>query len=238
MEKHLFSTIYKNGQKQKHEKSNPPPTRVYLAKSFAFIFLHLLTLRVDRLSKMNLTELVRLGIRAEIENFIADAFECGHEVLGLKNGITKSCKSKVARFRIHHDRIKAAVFSIENGISRIDPKLLAELGLMLDDCLHFINEFRKTCDYVLNLAALANRPVDRELKRNFAFAVIEFQNANNTSKFPPHLVICKAIGLSPLRFSERRYRDWKSQMLNHTLHYFRQPKKVKSAAISTGKDAQ
>jgi hypothetical protein len=93
-------------------------------------------------------------------------------VLGLKNGITKSCKNHVAKFRIEHDRIKAAVFANENEISRVDPKLSAELVLLLNDCLHFINEFRKTCDYVLNLASIANRPVDRELKRKFAFSVV------------------------------------------------------------------
>ena len=182
---------------------------------------------------MNRTELVRLGIKAEIEDFIVDAFECGDAVLGLKNGITKSCKSKVAKFRIEHDRIKAAVFLNENEISRVDPKVSAELGLLLDDCLHFINEFRKTCDYVLNLASIANRPVDRELKRKFAFAVIHFRELNKTDKFPPYLVICDAIGVNPLRFSERRYRDWKTQMLNHTFHHFRQPKKLGGAAKST-----
>jgi hypothetical protein len=180
----------------------------------------------------------RRGITARIEDFIADAFDCVDEVLGLKNGITKSCKNRVAKFRIEHDEIKAAVFSNENEISRVDPKLSVELGLILDDCLHFINQFRMTCDYVLNLASIANRPVDRELKRKFAFAVIHFQEINKTDKFPPYLVICEVIGVTPLRFSERRYRDWKVQMLNHTLHHFRQPKKAEGAAKSTGKDFQ
>jgi len=233
MEKHLPSTIYKDGQKQKHEKPDPPPTRVFLAKSIAFLFLHMLTLRIDRLSKMNRTELDRLGIKAGIEDFIADAFECGDAVLGLKNGITKSCKNHVAKFQIEHDRIKAAVFANETEISRIDPKLSAELVFMLDDCLYFINDFCKTCDYVLNLASIANRPVDRSLKRKFEFAVIQFRKENETDKFPPYLVICEAIGVNPLRFSERRYRDWKVQMLNHTFHHFRQPKKVGGAAKST-----
>jgi len=231
MEKYLSITIHKIDKKQK--SIDPKPTRVSLAKRLAIDFQHSLNLRFHCLSKMNRTELDRRGITARIEDFIADAFDCVDEVLGLKNGITKSCKTRVAKFRIEHDRIKAAVFSNENEISRIDPKLLAELGLLLDDCLHFINEFRKTCDYVLNLASIANRPVDRELKRKFAFAVIHFRELNKTDKFPPYLVICDAIGVNPLRFSERRYRDWKTQMLNHTFHHFRQPKKLGGAAKST-----
>ena len=153
--------------------------------------------------------------------------------LEAQNGITKLSKDQVAGLRISHDRLKDSVNSHHHRISKIDPRTLDELNLLLGECSFFIDHYRDICNAIWNMQALPNRPVDRDLKQKFLYAVIDFQDKNCTDKFPPHRDICEAIGISPLRFSARRYRDWKAQWVNNTFHLLRQPKKVKAVAIST-----
>jgi hypothetical protein len=228
MEKSLPSTVYIDGKKQAPKR----PTRVLLVKGAALHFRIAMRSRLDALSRMRYPELNDLGISSQVDALINESNACIAMVLELKNGITKLSKDQVAGLRISHDRLKDSVNSHHHRISKIDPRTLDELNLLLGECSFFIDHYRDICNAIWNGQSLPNRPVDRDLKQKFLHAVIDFQDKNCTEKFPAHRDICEAIGISPLRFSARRYRDWKAQWINNTFHLLRQPKKVKTVAIS------
>ena len=221
MESTLTSRTYIGG-KAKRPKN---PTRVLLAKGFAFHFLKSIRSRIEALGRIQHHELEAIEISIQLDSFTTEAYDCIDTIFELKNGITKKIKDRVAQLRISHDQFKEFICSMQVEMNHMNSDRFNNVELLLEDCLYFINQFRRTCDLVWDLTSVSNRPVDRALKDKFLYAVIEFQEKNRTHRFPTRTDICEAIGISDLRFSERRYRDWKAQLRNHTFHHVRQPKK-------------
>ena len=224
MNKYPAATIYKLGQKQLQKK----PTRVDLVRVFAFAYQRSISLRLDTLLSKDLCEMRVLGVADRVTEFIRESMDCIDQVLKLKNGITKSSKDCVDCLAESHGAFKVYVMSQQTLLAHSDPTVMNELNLLLDDCLHFVNQFKMTCSLTWDLASMPNRPTDRELKKKFLLAIIDYQEKNSTDAFPQHSVMCKLIEVSPYSFSERRYRDWKRQLESHAFHFFRQPKKQRS----------
>ena len=229
MSKHPVGTIYKVGQKQDIEK----PTRVDLVRVFARAYQSSISLRLDALLSKGLHEMRVHGVSDRVAEFIRESMDCIDQVLKLKNGITTSSKRRVDFLEESHGRFKVYLMSQHSILAHPDSTVLDELNLLLEDCLHFVNQFKMTYSLVWDLSSMPNRPTDRDLKGKFLRAIIAYQERNDTDKFPSYSVICKMVEMSPMRFSERRYRDWKRQLKNHTFHLFRQPKKPRKAAVSS-----
>lgn len=223
MKKYPASTIYKLGQKQHRKK----PSRVDLARVFAFDYQRSISLWRDTLLPKELCLLRVLGVSDRVAEFIRESMDCTDQVLKLKNGITKSSKDCVDRLEELHGAFKVYLLSQQTSLAHSDPTVLDKLNLLIAYCLHFVNHFKMTCTLVWDLASMPNRPTDRVLKEKFLRAILDYQERNSTDDFPRHSVICKLIEVSPYSFSERRYRDWKHQLKIHTFHLLRQPKKQK-----------
>ena len=221
MKNNSTSRTFISGKAKRPKK----PTRVLLAKGLAFHFQKSIRSRLDALDCIKDHELKAIELSIQLDSFINESYDCINTIFELKNGITKRSKDRVAQLRISHDQFKGFICSMQPEINHINSDYFNNYELLLEDCLHFINQFRMTCDLVWDLTSVPNRPADRALKEKFLYAVIEFQEKNRTHEFPTRMYICQAIGVSDLRFSERRYRDWKAQLLNHTFHHVRQPKK-------------
>lgn len=224
MEKRPAGTIYISGKKQSHAR----PSKVSLVKAFALLFQNSISTRLDALLAFDSEVLKDHGIPDKVAVFVINAQGCIEMIFNIKNGITRSCKERVVELKGAHDQLSDFVLSHQTQIAHSDSRVLGELNLLLKSCMLFIHQFEQTCTLVWDLASMPNRPVDRELKGKFLRAIIEYQKKNDTDRFPRHSLICDLIDVSPLRFSERRYRDWKSQLLNHTFHLNRQPKGYKS----------
>ena len=219
-----MSGIYKTG-KVTTPKHDAPPSRLAMIKKQASILEFTLLTVLTEINGHQLDSVGLKDFRSQFNELVDRTFKVISHAKSSRHRVKSALRAEVTILRK-----TLASFSESLKINLITQSMLGEkvapfIEKSVQSIDGFIVHFDTICDLVWAGHKLPFRPTDRELKKKFLDAVIQYGDIYRTEKFAPYSWILKHPNMDQQELSPRTYGLWKKQLDAGTFHHFVQPQK-------------
>ena len=219
-----MSGIYKTG-KVTTPKHDAPPSRLAMIKKQASILEFTLLTALTEINGHQLDSVGLKDFKSQFNELVTKTYKVISHAKSSRHRVKSALRSEVTILRK-----TLASFSESLKINLTTRSLLGEkVAPLIEKSVQsiddFIVHFDTICDLVWPGHKLPFGPTDRELKKKFLDAVIQYGDIHRTEKFAPYFWILKHPNMDQQELSPRTYGLWKKQLDAGTFHHFVQPQK-------------